>query len=69
MFFMFFLSTHPKTLWHIAIMAFFFFPLYGFLVGQVQKLTTVLIHALANFQFSEIDIGILVLDILGIEGI
>ena len=62
-------ATHPKVSRNIAVPFLLFLPLDGFYIGQVKEFATILLNSLAHFQFAEIYVGILVLDVLGIKGI
>ena len=62
-------AAYPETLRHIACVPCLLLPLDSFLVGQVDKFAAVLLDTLAYFQLSEVYVGVLVLDVLGIKGI
>ena len=61
-------AAYPETLRHIACVPCLLLPLDSFLVGQVDKFAAVLLDTLAYFQLSEVYVGVLVLDVLGIKG-
>ena len=62
-------AAHPEIPRHVSSIALFFLPLNRFLVGHGKELAAVLLYAPAHLQFPEVYVGVLVLDVLGVEGI